>query len=123
MVPPLDPNFADFLRLNEREVTPLALALREIVLTYAPEALERTFANHPHALWYGHGPRMEDMALYIAMASRHVNLGFCRGAMLPDPARVLEGTGKVMRHLKFRGEDDLDRPFLADYIRAAWRAG
>jgi hypothetical protein len=32
----------------------------------------------------------------------HVNVGFFRGAALPDPSRLLEGTGKFMRHVKLR---------------------
>jgi hypothetical protein len=48
-----------------------------------------------------------------------VNLGFCHGASLPDPARVLEGEGKKMRHIKFKNERDLERPFVRRYIRAA----
>jgi hypothetical protein len=62
---------------------------------------------------------MKDMFCYIATNARHVNLGFPRGAELPDPNRVLEGDGKSMRHIKFASERDLARPFVPRYIRAA----
>ena len=62
---------------------------------------------------------MKDMFCYIATATNHVNLGFNRGASLPDPSRVLEGDGKIMRHVKFRTERDLERAFVRRYIRAA----
>ena len=117
---PLDPNFRAFLAIDERPVGPLALALRGIVLEAAPDAIEQLFRNHPSALWYGRGPKMADMVLYIAMASAHVNLGFCRGAAMADPDGVMEGAGKVMRHIKFRSEQDLQRPFLRRYVRAAF---
>ena len=55
----------------------------------------------------------------IATVRSHVNLGFCRGAALSDPNRVLEGEGKTMRHVKFRSEPDVKRPFVRRYIRAA----
>ncbi|HEX5228706.1 MAG TPA: DUF1801 domain-containing protein [Bryobacteraceae bacterium] len=103
----------------DRAVAHLALALREIVLEEAPEAVERRFRNHPSAVWFGFGPKMSDMFCYIATATSHVNLGFCRGASLPDPNRVLEGEGKAMRHIKFKSELDLERPFLRQYVRAA----
>jgi len=32
----------------------------------------------------------------------HVNVGFFHGAAVPDPARLLQGTGKFMRHVKLR---------------------
>lgn len=122
MIPALDPEVSTFLALDRREVAPLALALRERVLAAAPEAREGLYRNHPSALWYGRGPKMKDMVLYIAMASRHVNLGFCRGASLPDPQGVMEGTGKAMRHIKFRTRADLERPWLQAYVRAAFDA-
>ena len=62
---------------------------------------------------------LKDMFCYIAAARSHVNLGFCRGALLPDPNRVFEGEGKVMRHVKFKSARDLERPFVRRYIRAA----
>jgi hypothetical protein len=62
---------------------------------------------------------MKDMFCYIATNARHVNLGFPRGATLPDPNRVLEGDGKTMRHIKFANERDLERPFVRRYIQAA----
>jgi hypothetical protein len=33
-----------------------------------------------------------------------VNVGFFHGATLPDPARLLQGTGKFKRHVKLRPE-------------------
>ncbi len=122
MTVPLAPDLREFLAMDSRPVAPLALALRQIVLDEVPEAREQLFRNHPSALWYGRGPAMKQMALYIAMASRHVNLGFCHGASLPDPAGVLEGDGKAMRHIKFRSEADLQRPFVRAYVRAAFDA-
>jgi hypothetical protein len=39
---------------------------------------------------------------YVNVFTSHVNVGFFRGAALPDPARLLEGNGKFMRHVKLR---------------------
>ncbi len=39
---------------------------------------------------------------YVNVFRAHVNVGFFQGAALPDPARLLEGTGKFMRHVKLR---------------------
>jgi hypothetical protein len=64
-----------------------------MLLEEAPEAQEKVFRNHQSAVWFGFGPTMADMFCPIATASQHVNLGFCRGASLPDPKRLLEGQG------------------------------
>ena len=45
---------------------------------------------------------------YVNAFTAHVNVGFFRGAELADPAQLLEGTGKYMRHVKLRPESDVD---------------
>ena len=39
---------------------------------------------------------------YVNVFTAHVNVGFFHGAALPDPARLLQGDGKFMRHVKLR---------------------
>ena len=39
---------------------------------------------------------------YVNVFTSHVSVGFFRGAALRDPARLLQGTGKFMRHVKLR---------------------
>jgi hypothetical protein len=64
---------------------------------------------------------VEDAAFaYVGVFTRHANVGFFRGAELEDPAGMLEGTGKRMRHVKVRPGVDLDSAGLAALIRAAY---
>ena len=37
---------------------------------------------------------------YVNVFTSHVNVGFFHGAALPDPARLMQGVGKFMRHVK-----------------------
>ncbi|HJV43857.1 DUF1801 domain-containing protein [Caulobacter sp.] len=63
---------------------------------------------------------VEDAAFaYVDAFTAHVNLGFYEGASLPDPAGLLEGTGKRMRHVKLRWGQSLDEAALAALIAAA----
>ena len=39
---------------------------------------------------------------YVNIFTSHVSVGFFHGAALPDPARLLQGTGRFMRHVKLR---------------------
>jgi len=39
---------------------------------------------------------------YVNAFSAHVNVGFFQGATLPDPAGLLQGRGRFMRHVKLR---------------------
>ena len=57
--------------------------------------------------------------LYVSAQDGYVNLGFYEGTSLDDPAGLLEGTGKKMRHVKVHSSDELDNPALTDLVRAA----
>jgi len=116
---PPNPQLLGFLEAYNRPISALALALRQIILEEAPDASESIYQVYTVAIWFGFSGKMKDMFCYITTHSEHVNLGFPRGAALPDPNRMLEGEGKTMRHVKFLSERDLERPFVRRYIQAA----
>jgi hypothetical protein len=57
---------------------------------------------------------------YVNVFTSHVNVGFFHGAALPDPARLLEGTGRNMRHVKVRPGTATDAASLTRLIETAW---
>jgi hypothetical protein len=57
---------------------------------------------------------------YVNAFKSHVNVGFFHGAFLKDPARLLEGTGKRMRHVKVKPGTEIDASALTALIRAAY---
>ena len=57
---------------------------------------------------------------YVNVFTSHVNVGFFQGAGLPDPARLLQGTGKFMRHVKLRPENPIDATALHQLIETAY---
>jgi hypothetical protein len=116
--PPL-PALIGFLAAYDPHISDLALALREIILEEAPHASESIYRVYTVAVWFGFSGKMKDMFCYITTHTKHVNLGFPRGADLPDPNHVLEGDGKAMRHIRFATLRDLERPFVRRYIQAA----
>jgi hypothetical protein len=50
-----------------------------------------------------------------------VNVGFFVGASLDDPAGLLQGTGKRMRHVKLRWAQAVNEAALGALIEAAYR--
>ncbi|KPF69225.1 hypothetical protein IP88_11615 [alpha proteobacterium AAP81b] len=58
---------------------------------------------------------------YVAAFRTHASVGFFQGAALPDPAGLLEGSGKRMRHVKLRWGQDIDTDALMALIAAACR--
>lgn len=57
---------------------------------------------------------------YVGAFKAHVNVGFFRGAELADPVGLLEGTGKLMRHVKLRPDGDIDAMALIMLIGSAY---
>lgn len=58
---------------------------------------------------------------YVDAFSAHANVGFFHGAALADPAGLLEGSGKRMRHVKLRWGVQVDAAALHDLVSAAYR--
>jgi hypothetical protein len=57
---------------------------------------------------------------YVGAYKAHASLGFFHGNALPDPAGLLEGSGKRMRHVKLRIGVQADEAALAELIVAAY---
>jgi len=57
---------------------------------------------------------------YVNVFTSHVNVGFFQGASLPDPAHLLEGNGKFMRHVKLRPGTATDTAALCRLIETAY---
>jgi hypothetical protein len=57
---------------------------------------------------------------YVNAFSGHASVGFFHGNALPDPAGLLEGTGKRMRHVKLKMGVEVDEDALSELIAAAY---
>jgi hypothetical protein len=90
-----------------------------------PGAVRLVYDNY-NALVIGFGPseRASACVFSIALYPRWVTLFFLHGAGLPDPRRLLKGSGKVVRHIKLASPADLDLPAIqALMAEALQRAG
>ena len=56
---------------------------------------------------------------YVNAFTAHVNVGFFRGAELPDPDALLQGNGRFMRHVKLRPGEPVDAAALSRLIGTA----
>ena len=57
---------------------------------------------------------------YVDVFTSHVNIGFFHGASLADPARILQGTGRFMRHVKARPGEPPDAAAMSALVRSAY---
>lgn len=120
MTKPPDRRLLSYLAPYDPHVADLTLALRNLVLEEAPDAIESLSKGYAVAIGFSFtGKPLKDGFCHIVTYPSHVNLGFNRGALLPDPHGVLEGSGKAIRHITIRSQGELDRPFLRRYLQAA----
>ncbi|TFG95641.1 MAG: DUF1801 domain-containing protein [Myxococcales bacterium] len=103
-----------FLSSYDPAVRALALAARKRVLGIAPDAQEKVLRPWK-TIAYGRSRKFCAISPHKAW----VNLQFHDGASLDDPSRLLEGTGKSMRHVKLSSARDLQRRALSALIRSA----
>src|SRR5437868_12877735 len=80
----------------------LAYQLRKLVAEILPKVVEVPWPKMRMAS-YGVGPKKKsEHFCYIAAQKNDVNVGFYYGAELPDPEELLQGAGKLLRHVKIR---------------------
>lgn len=86
----------------------------ETIRALGPDVRELLHDGHPTAC-------VEDAAFaYVDAFKAHVNVGFFHGAELPDPAGLLQGSGKLMRHVKVVWGQRVDEAALTALIAAAY---
>lgn len=111
--------FEEILRAGGPRMGPLCQALRSLVHSLDADAFEIVWPRQKIAS-FGIGPRkMTDHYAYIGIQSSHVNLGFYHGASFKDPDRLLEGTGKRLRHVKIRTLREVENPAVVALLREA----
>jgi hypothetical protein len=86
-----------------------------------PDAVEMVYDNYNFfVIGYGPTPRPSDAIFSLAADRNGIRLCFLqRGPELPDPDRLLRGSGKVVRNLPLAAAADLDRPDVQALVAAA----
>ncbi|MEZ5595218.1 MAG: DUF1801 domain-containing protein [Pseudomonadales bacterium] len=111
---PHDPAIDAWIAARPAALAELARHWFAIIRNCGDDVAELLHDSHPTAC-IG-----EAAFAYVNVFRAHVNVGFFRGAELPDPKRILEGTGKFMRHVKLRPGQPVDAAALDTLIRDAY---
>jgi len=110
-----DPAVEAWFASRSPALGPIARRWFDVMRACGPDVLELLHDGHPTAC-------VGNVAFgYVNAFKDHVNVGFFPGASLPDPARLLEGTGRFMRHAKVRSGEAIDESALGELIAAAYR--
>ncbi|MFZ2029526.1 MAG: DUF1801 domain-containing protein [Vitreimonas sp.] len=85
-----------------------------------PHAVEMVYDNYNFfVIGYGPSDKAGDAIFSIAAQAKGVSLCFLQGAKLPDPKRVLRGSGDVVRNIRLEDDDTVDRPEVEALIAVA----
>jgi len=109
-----DPSVGTWMEEHSDELGAIAHHWFEVMRNCGDDVRELLHDGHPTAC-------VADVAFgYVNAFTSHVNVGFFRGAELTDPAGLLEGTGKYMRHVKVRPDGDIDAKALMGLVDSAY---
>ncbi len=110
-----DPGVDAWFTAPEHDLRRLAQPWFNSLRACGPDVRELLHDGHPTAC-------VGDAAFaYVDAFSAHVNVGFFHGAALADPAGLLEGAGKRMRHVKLRWGRPMDAAALNALIVVAYQ--
>jgi hypothetical protein len=115
---PASANIESLLATAAPEMAALARRACALASSVFPDAVVTVDGGD---VGFGTGTGYKGLVFVVTPQRAHVTLGIAGGASLPDPAGLLQGTGKVHRHVKLRCDQDLDRPELRDLMEAAVR--
>jgi hypothetical protein len=110
-----DPTIDAWMEGRPRELAAIAAHWFDVIRERGEDVRELMHDGHPTAC-VG-----EAAFAYVNAFTAHVNVGFFRGAELADPAHLLEGSGKSMRHVKLRPGSEVAVAALVELVEAAYR--
>jgi hypothetical protein len=85
-----------------------------------PTATELVYDNYNFfVIGYGPTERPSESIVSIAAAASGVGLCFIQGASLPDPAKILQGSGKQTRFVRLPSADLLEKPEIQTLLTLA----
>ena len=117
----MDKTINDFLSAYSEEVFTNTLKLREVLFANLPEIIEQLDLP-AKMIAYCYGQKYAELICTIIPSKKGLKLGFNRGTELPDPGKLLEGTGKISRYVEIRSGEQISSTALKELIESALTA-
>lgn len=109
--------FEQAIQTFSDDIREIARQTRKLIYTMLPDVVEVVWVRQKNT-GFGTGPKKKtEHFCWIMPATNYVNLGFNFGAELPDPKKLLKGTGKLFRHYKVKSLKDLSNPDLIKLLK------
>src|ERR1700689_1772689 len=110
----------EFIAKFTPEMGKLIRAARAKMRGFIPQALELVYDNYNFfVIGYGPNEKSGDAIFSLAAQAKGLNLCFLQGAKLPDPHKLLRGSGNVVRNIRIESADTLDDPKVRRLIDVA----
>lgn len=110
-------DFEEVIGGFSEEIKNLTRQTRSLIHKILPEVVEVVWIQQKN-IGFGTGLKKKtEHFCWLMPATHHISLGFNYGTELPDPKGMLEGTGKLFRHVKIKSSDDLSNPDLIELIK------
>ena len=115
----LHPDFLFYLKYKEQKLIDLYLDLRKFVFSINAQSNELLYHTHALTSLYSVSEKMSDAFCMIPIYTNHLNLGFNKGTLLEDPNKILQGTGKLIRHIPIETEVDFKNDAVKNLMEKA----
>lgn len=115
---------AGFIAKFDPAIAKLVRSARSALRKRFPTAVELVYDNY-NALAIGWGPneRASEVIVSLGVYARGVSLYFMQGTKLPDPQKLLQGSGNQGRFIRLESVAQLDEPSVEALLHAAIRQG
>jgi len=119
--PTLSPDLKQLFGNYADDVQELMTGARQLLFSELPGVKEFPDVK-TRVIGYGTGVSYKETIATLILSKTGVKIGIVGGATLPDPAHLLEGSGKVHRYVAIQEPADLKRPALRSLLKAAYAA-
>jgi hypothetical protein len=111
---------AEFIAKFTPEMGESIRAARAKMRAFIPQALELVYDNYNFfVIGYGPNEKAGDAVFSLAAQAKGISLCFLQGAKLPDPKKLLRGSGNVVRSIRLASADTLDDPKVRQLMDTA----
>jgi hypothetical protein len=118
--PPPEKQLAGFVAKFTPEMGAFIRGARKKMRQRLPKALELVYDNYNFfVIGYGPSEKASEAIFSLAAHAKGVSLCFLHGADLPDPRKLLRGSGNVVRNIRLETAATLDRAEVRALMKSA----
>jgi hypothetical protein len=111
-----------FLNPYPAEVQDVTLWLRDFVWKQLPDSNELIYDNYNAlVVAFGLSDKATDVYCGIAVYAKYVNFGLLRGSEVPDPGKILNGTGSLYRKITIKEKKDFPEAGIKKLLKTAYK--